>query len=143
MKLALCVWNGRLAPVFDCAGTLLVLDGELRTEHHIAGLDLVQRARFLTEQGVKTLICGALSREAQLILTREGIQLVPFRSGAINEILEALSNNRIQEATWAMPGCAYRNRRRNGQGPHCRRHKHEQTPPNNGFNDRTPPRRTT
>lgn len=121
MKLALCVWNGRLAPVFDCAGTLLIIEGELRSEHRISSLNLVQRARFLGEQGVRTLVCGALSHEAQLILTHEGIELVPFRSGDIEEVLDALYHNRLQNPEWAMPGCACRRRQRKGQGARCGR----------------------
>lgn len=127
MKFALCIWNGRLAPVFDCAGTLLLIDGTSRCEYRIGALDLVERARFLSEKGVQTLICGALSREAQIILTHEGIQLFPFRSGNIDEVIQAFEEKTLDKADWAMPGCSCQKRRRaaqthqGGEGGHCNR----------------------
>ena len=64
MKLAIPVWQGRISPVFDVAGQLLLVelaDGRevARQERMVDETAADERSRKLAELGVETLICAA------------------------------------------------------------------------------------
>jgi predicted Fe-Mo cluster-binding NifX family protein len=111
MYVALAIWNERIAPVWDCAETVLIVDGEPETAVSLTGLDLFQRVGKLVEAGVDTLICGAISRPALHIANAGGIRVVPFISGPVLEVLAAWRENRLDDPVFAMPGCCHRHRR--------------------------------
>jgi predicted Fe-Mo cluster-binding NifX family protein len=67
MKLAIPVWQGRISPVFDVAGQLLLVelaDGRevARSEQMVGETTVEERARKLVELGVETLICAGISQ---------------------------------------------------------------------------------
>ena len=123
MKIALTVWNGRIAPVFDVAGTvrLVELDGKTITEDRMVNLPqssgMMSRVAALVEQKINVLVCGAVSRPVHRMLAASGIEIHSFVSGEASEVLEALIDGRLEETTFSMPGCGMgRNRRGCGRG---------------------------
>ena len=67
MKVAVPVWQGRVSPVFDVAGQLLLVElvegvETSRREHRLPDAEPQQRAVQLSELQVETLICGAISQ---------------------------------------------------------------------------------
>jgi predicted Fe-Mo cluster-binding NifX family protein len=56
--------------------------------------------------GVEILICGALSNNTRQILHNHNIEVLDWRRGNIQEVLEAWLNNRDHQLL--MPGCQKR-----------------------------------
>ena len=121
MKTAFSVWEQRIAPVFDISRQihLVEFDGtRITTEkaHAISGEDVPQRVAWLAEQGVTTLVCGAVSRPLQERLAAAGINVVPFVAGELREVIRASLDGTLCGAAFAMPGCCGQRRRRRLQG---------------------------
>lgn len=124
MKVALPVWQGRVSPVFDVAGQLLVVDiqGNQEVSRQVVSferLDIARRADRLVEMGVETVICGAVSRAFQLHIRRCGVELFTCVCGTVDEILLAYQDGTLAGRQFAMPGCCGRQRRR------CRGRQHD------------------
>jgi predicted Fe-Mo cluster-binding NifX family protein len=120
MKLAVTVWNKRIAPVFDCAGTALLLDVEegacgKETALDISHVDLASRVRILRDRGAEVLICGAISCEAERLVRGAGIAVHPFIAGDVPTVIQAWLQDELGREEFSMPGCG-RARNRRGQG---------------------------
>ncbi len=126
MRLAVTVWNNRIAPVFDCAGTALVMDiqdGAVADERYVPlkSGDVGQRAAFLQDAGVDVLICGAASCEAQRALHDSNIAFHAFVAGDVSEVVAAWLRNELgSNAAYSMPGCSCARRRRGRRRGRCR-----------------------
>lgn len=115
---ALTIWNGRIAPVFDVAGRLWLADGAERREHAIRNTTCLHaRIAELKELGIDVLICGAISRPARMLAESRGIRVYGFIAGDREEVLSAWMRNELDTGLFAMPGCARRRqcRRRCGK----------------------------
>jgi predicted Fe-Mo cluster-binding NifX family protein len=116
MRVAVPVWQGRVSPVFDVAGQLLV--AELaegtegpRREYPLPSAEPEQRASQLAELQVETLICGAISRALEALLSEHGIKVCGRICGNIDEVLKAFAAGTLGDE-YAMPGCCSQPRRR-------------------------------
>jgi len=114
MKAALSVWNNRIAPVFDVARKVLLVDIDpLRTD---ADHDEVllppepdeRKVKRLSELDIDVLVCGAVSRFMETMLVNAGIQVIGFVAGNCLEIIDALRSGDFQSSDYAMPGCCLR-----------------------------------
>jgi len=125
MRIAVPTWRDRVSPVFDVAGTLLLVDVEAelesqRNDAQLTDLDPVARVRKLRELGVDVLICAAISQSLEELLTAAGITVMSRTCGDVDEVLQAFQTGRLHEQRFAMPGCCVENRvRRRG----CRRRR--------------------
>ena len=124
MKLAIPVWQGRISPVFDVAGQLLLVelaDGRevAREEQLVAEATVEERARKLSELGVGTLICAGISQSLETGLADRGVRVIARICGNVEEVLAAFLAGRLSQARFAMPGCCGQRRRR--QRGHCGR----------------------
>jgi predicted Fe-Mo cluster-binding NifX family protein len=113
MKLAIPVWEGRVSPVFDTASTLWVLQVEgkketSRYETHLKEQDLSRRCVRIRGLGIDLLICGAISRHFQRMLTAEKIEVIPWISGSAEEVVEAFLNDALFHSRFLMPGCHHK-----------------------------------
>lgn len=124
MKLAIPVWQGRISPVFDVAGQLLLV--ELADGREIAREEQVvqestpdQRARKLAELGVGTLICAGISQPLEGMLADGGIRVIARICGSVEEVLAAFVAGQLGQRRFAMPGCCGQRRQRHRGG--CRR----------------------
>jgi predicted Fe-Mo cluster-binding NifX family protein len=121
MKLAIPVWLGRISPVFDVAGQLLLVelaDGREvgREEHPISETTLDERARRLAELGVETLICAGVSQSLEAVLADCGIRVIARVCGDVEEVLAAFQAGSLGEEQFAMPGCCRRRQWRHRGG---------------------------
>jgi predicted Fe-Mo cluster-binding NifX family protein len=117
MKLAIPVWQGRISPVFDVAGQLLLVElangrEVARDEQMVDETTADERARKLAELGVETLICAGISQSLQTGLADHGIRVVARICGDAEEVLAAFLARRLGEERFAMPGCCGQRRRR-------------------------------
>lgn len=124
MNIAISIWNGRVAPVFDVSTRFVVfdetsgkqlkeLDFPMQGESEGSPQD---RARFLLDSDVHKLVCGAISYWYEQTLLSSGIEVISFVAGSVETIMEALKAGTLVEKTFSMPGCG-RPRRRCGFGP--------------------------
>ena len=119
MRIAIPQWQGRIAPVFDVAGYLLLVDvaegrETHREERRLLKRALPVRATELLGCGTDVLICGAISASLQLRIAASGIQVVAFICGPVEEVLAAYLNGTLASPAFAMPGCR-RWRQRGGE----------------------------
>ena len=117
MKLAIPVWQGRISPVFDVAGQLLLVelvDGRevARHEQMVSETTVEEQARKLAEIGVETLICAGISQSLETGLTDRGVRVIARLCGNVEEVLAAFVAGRLREERFAMPGCCGQRRRR-------------------------------
>jgi predicted Fe-Mo cluster-binding NifX family protein len=109
MKIAIPERQGRVSPVFDSAELLWILDLEsdrktTRMSTLLYSSDPVEKARQVNRFGVNVLICGAISREARMVLSAAGVSVFPWICGSIEEVIQAYREQRLDEERFKMPG---------------------------------------
>ena len=128
MKIAVPYWQGRVSPVLDVAARFLLITLEQGQETDRQDLPFeasspLERVRQLSRLGAEAIICGALSRPLELDLRSAGIQVIANICGALEDVLSAFINGRLNEDVYLMPGCCRRRRGLRGgggQGGRCR-----------------------
>lgn len=118
-KVAFSYWDGRIAPVFDTAREIRIIDvesGRIVREAQEIFTDSppAQKALRLAELGVGELVCGAISRPLHEIIAAQGIRVIPFTAGGLAEVIEAWLGGDLKSDVFAMPGCCRRGQRRFG-----------------------------
>lgn len=122
MKTAFAHWDDRIAPVFDIARRIHVVEADagriVAETGEVLADDLpVQKAHRLVELGVGTLVCGAISRPFHEMVAACGIRVIPFVAGDLSEVIQAWLSGNLESDTFVMPGCSGRGRgRRRGMG---------------------------
>jgi predicted Fe-Mo cluster-binding NifX family protein len=122
MQVAIPEWEGRVSPVFDTAGRVVLLqieDGREagRREAQFVGMPPPLRVQRLVELGIDVLICGAISRRLSAMCLSCGITVIPWVSGALEEVLQAYLAGSLPDPEYTMPGCCgQRMRARRGRG---------------------------
>jgi predicted Fe-Mo cluster-binding NifX family protein len=116
MRVAIPQWQGRVSPVFDVAGMIVVADvtdnnEKQRQQVSITAGDPFQRADCLRELGVHVLICGAVTRLGESALVSMNIQVIPYTCGRVDEVLHAFLHGRLESEAFLMPGCDNRIRK--------------------------------
>lgn len=123
-KIAIPVWQGSVSTVFDFAAQLLLVGIENgkeanRSEVALESQSLPQRAGQLKSLGVDVLVCGAISRALANMVTASGIQVLPYVTGRVDDVLQAYITGQLIQPQFTMPGCwpgARRGFGRCGQG---------------------------
>lgn len=110
MKVALTIWNHRIAPVFDVTSSALIVDTQDdstrdRQMLDLSGKDAVGKMAAIAACGADSLICGAISRPALAAGEECGVQIHAFIAGEAEEVLHAWMDDRLADAQFAMPGC--------------------------------------
>lgn len=133
MKLAVSIWNGRVAPVFDVSERCMIIDadnGEAPGQClGFPGWSAGEKASFLEQRGVGTLVCGAISTEYADALGEHGIESLSFIAGPVDGVVEAWKSGTLERSDFSMPGCGCPRRRR------CRRRGHGHSLALNTFNE--------
>ena len=121
MKVAIPIWAGRVSPVLDVARRLTIAEVQAsseisRKEEPVSETDLFRRAQRIHELGVETLICGAVSRPLEDMLRANGVQVIPWICGSVDNVFELFISGQPLGANYLMPGCCGRGRRGRGRG---------------------------
>ncbi len=131
MQIAIPVWGERVSPVFDSARRfiLVALDNnvevnrrELWFEDELALL----KARRIVAERADLLVCGAISRPVMDLCIAAGLEVIPWVSGDLPDVLAALLADELPQPRLSMPGCRgegrqRRRRRRRGNNRSGRR----------------------
>lgn len=110
MMVAIPVWSDQVSTVFDFARHILLveLDGGTeisRSEHPFQEGPPIFRAKKLSRFDVEVLICGAISCPLARIVASHGIEIIPFISGTVNDVLNAYLTGRLADSRFCLPGC--------------------------------------
>jgi len=110
MIVAIPVWSDQVSTVFDFARHILLVElnagNEIgRSEHPLQEGPPIFRAKKLSRFGVEVLICGAISRPLARIVASHGIEIIPFVSGTVNDVLNAYLSGRLADSHFCLPGC--------------------------------------
>src|SRR5659263_63678 len=92
-KTAFAHWDDRIAPVFDIARRIHVVEADegrivAETGEVLADYLPTQKAHRLVELGVGTLVCGAISRPFHEMVAAYGIRVIPFVAGDLSEVIQ-------------------------------------------------------
>lgn len=117
MKIAFAHWDNRIAPVFDTACQIHIVDSEsghiVRETQEVLPDELpVRKVLRLVELGIGTLICGAISRSMYELVNTYGIQVIPFVAGELSEVIPVWLSGNLDSESFTMPGCGGRGGRR-------------------------------
>lgn len=123
MKIAIATWNDRVSPVMDSARNLMVVTYEegrevSREKLVLPQVEICSRVSFIADLGVQVLICGAVSRQYEMLLERSGIQVAAWLRGEVDELIDAIPRGELKQACFILPGCGQqriRRRKRFGQ----------------------------
>jgi predicted Fe-Mo cluster-binding NifX family protein len=116
MKAAFAFLDKRIAPVFDTAQQIHVVEVEsdriVSEMQESLALELpMQKTLRLADLGIGMLVCGAISQPLQVMVAAYGIHLIPFVAGDLKEVIQAWFNGNLASSNFAMPGCCQRSRR--------------------------------
>jgi predicted Fe-Mo cluster-binding NifX family protein len=120
--LAIPVFGARVAPVLDWCSKIIVVpmkgaDAASGQQIDVIDQDIFRLMRNMQEQGIKTLICGALSQEMLNYGERIGLRIIHGIAGDIEEVLQAYRAGSLDHPRYWLPG--RRGRRRNKGGARC------------------------
>ena len=121
MKTAFAVWKNRIAPVFDVARRVIIVESETVPGSRpatvlLTGDQPLQKVRQLSALGAESLVCGAISRGLQAVLTAGGIRVIPFIAGDVQEVIDAWRGPQFEVDAFAMPGRRRKSHRLTGGG---------------------------
>jgi len=121
MKVAIPHWQGRISPVFDVAGNVVIVeigDGGEGPRREVAFSEQHPQARAarLKELGTDVLICGAISRPLEMAVAACGIEVIAQTCGDVESVLAAFREGRLGQDVFLMPGCCGWRRRCRGPG---------------------------
>jgi len=116
MKVIVPYWQGRISPLFDAAGIVLLVEIEdnrvvRRTTYSLHSDDVLQRVRQTLGLGADILICGAISGPLERMLRATGLEVIPNICGSVDDVLNAYVRGALFDTQFLLPGC-FNSRRR-------------------------------
>ncbi len=118
LKVAFACLDERIAPVFDTALQVHVLETESglivgEKQEMLPPDQPLQKMLRLNEIGIQVIVCGAISRPLNAMIAANGIQVIPFVAGDLHAVIQAWQKGRLCGNAFAMPGCCGRARFKN------------------------------
>jgi predicted Fe-Mo cluster-binding NifX family protein len=127
--MAIPVLRCRVAPVLNWCSRIQIFPEEPSQEGEVQELILphleaAQRLQVLRENGVNTLICGALSADLLRYAGQLGLNVVSGVAGEVHEVVQSYWQKTLDHPKFWLPGCRglvrYGSGRLNGKGLPCR-----------------------
>ena len=108
--IAVTLWENRISPVFDASRSVLLIESESgqeinRSEVLFKSDSPHEKAHELSELGVHTVICGAISESYFSALESAGIHVEAFIAGEADQIVCAILKGKKINGKYCMPGC--------------------------------------
>lgn len=109
MRIALPIWEDKISPVMDTASRLLVIERSkqekcTRYETTFHARHIAHKTRIIVGLGVEILICGAISRSFENMLSAAGVRVVYGLSGPVEAVMDAYFEGSLDPARFLMPG---------------------------------------
>ena len=121
MKIAITTYNETISNVFDFAHNLLLVNVDdgveiSRCEVFLVSQQAYRRLCQLKELEVDVLICGAISRNLGNMIIESGIQVFPYVTGRVEDVLSAYLEDKLVNPEFSMPGHWHGARKGFGRG---------------------------
>lgn len=123
-RLAIPVFRSRVAPVLNWCSTIRIFSEETTTlgrEITLPNMSAFDRLKVLQDEGVQTVICGALSPDLLRYGESIGLQIIPGVAGEISDVIEAYRAEALDQPCFWIPGCRGRSGRCPGRQCVCPR----------------------
>ncbi len=109
-RLAIPVFRSRVAPVLNWCSKIQIFSGSSAEascgrEISLLNMNAFDRLRILQEEGVQTLICGALTPDLLSYGESLGLKIIHGIAGEISDVLKAYHSELLTEARFRLPGC--------------------------------------
>ena len=119
---AISAWKDQVSTTCDFAERLVVAKIDRgcelsRTDIMFHEEPATKRAKRIQDLDVETLLCGTISKPLAEAIAHTGINVIPYVSGSVDEVLAAYMCGHITRPRFLQPGCRSGARRR-------WRHKH-------------------
>ncbi len=110
MFLALAAYENKIASLFESSNNFVIIPApsyniqnsrRVRIENNSTNILL----QLLKENQVGILICGAINKCIRRLLEAQGIQVIPWITGDITNVVEAFRSGNLNSSTFIMPGC--------------------------------------
>ena len=117
--LAIPVFRARVAPVLDWCTKMMVFpddgpDAASGRQIDAGNENIFGLIRTLREQGIQTLVCGALSPEILNYGESIGLRIIHGIAGEIEEVLRAYREQKLDQPRYWLPGCGGQRRYKGG-----------------------------
>jgi hypothetical protein len=108
--LAIPVFRSRVAPVLNWCSKMLILGESAMTcavgqEMLLLNMSAFDRLRILRDEGICTLICGALSPDLLSYGEHLGLRIICGVAGDVDEVLRAYHTEQLDQPRFWLPGC--------------------------------------
>ena len=118
----------RVATTLDFADEILVVETEGEREISRDRIQLRERSvegrtRKLKDLALQVVLCGTVSQPLARAISQAGVQVIPYISGPVDDVLAAHFCGQLADPRFLQPGCraAARRRWRDGNGWFFRR----------------------
>lgn len=110
MRILIPVWNEFISPVFDAAQRFMLVEAD---HNHIIDRQFQELSIEIPLAKVETvlswkpemIICGAISRSLAHIIESSGVDLYPWLSGNVDQVLAEFIHGQGDLSHFLMPGC--------------------------------------
>lgn len=108
--LAIPVFRARVAPVLNWCSKMHIfrnaaMDAKCCEEIILLNMGAFDRLRIIREEGVQTLICGALSPDLLSYGENLGLNIIHGVAGDIGDVLQAYHAQNLDSPRFWLPGC--------------------------------------
>jgi len=108
VSLALAAYDNRISSLLETANRFVVLDMPINITSSkkivaISDFTLPYLMQLLHNNHIAILICGAINGCLYRAICAMEIQVIPWITGNVDDIINAFKNNSLQQ--WMMPGC--------------------------------------
>jgi len=115
MCIALAAYGNRIASVFESSEKFVIVEAPFYDLNKSRSVKIDNNSpdallRLLRNNKVTVLICGAISGYVRHLLEAQNIQIIPWVTGAIPEIIQAFRSDNLISPDFIMPGCGGRGR---------------------------------
>jgi len=108
-RLAIPVFRSRVAPVLNWCSKIHIFpecieEADSCQEILLFNVNAFDRLRMLQEEGVRTLICGALSSDLLSYGDSLGLRIIHGIAGEIDDVLNAYRTQTLDQPRFRLPG---------------------------------------
>ncbi len=114
VKLVIPIFRSRVSPVFDACKSALFISVNKnqiieKREIFLGDFSLNERVELLHRVGITIVICGGISEAFYDMFSRESIKIISGVVGAVDEVIAAFIDGRLDDPVFHMPGSTLSN----------------------------------
>jgi predicted Fe-Mo cluster-binding NifX family protein len=109
MNICLAAYGNRIASLLETSDRLILIHAPDFDKSSVQTIPLYSGAyneilKILQENNVNTLICGAITACVHDLLRAQNIEIIPWITGNVSDIIDALNTQKVLSPKFNMPG---------------------------------------